>query len=426
MKKRVLWTMGLATAMTAGLAITSLAGWQQSGTDWYYFHDRTGKMLEDEWVQYNGSWYYLEHDGKMAVNSLIDDTYYVDANGARVTNAWQMLYGVDLDEEDSGWRYFSSNGKMYTNGMKEINGAWYYFEDGVMSIGWKEIDDSIYYFRESGARADGWRWLADPDEDSWGEYWYYFSSNGKMAKNDTKKIDDKLYIFDESGRMLTGWVNPEDYTSTGREDLSEEDTSNLLFFDESGNSAEGWHYLAAPDGSDDYWYYFKNGQAYAAKGSGAEGYKTTAVGEYGFAKIGDEYYCFDEYGRLVCGLIEADGKYFFFDEDNGTMKTGHVVISNDEFDDQDFYFATSGSIGKRGAGLTGMRDSRVYDNGIMLRAEEGTKYQVVTIFEDGVEKNFLVNESGKVKTSGTAKDADGVKYEVKKQNGLYIITEVDD
>ena len=38
-------------------------------------------------------------------------------------------------------------------------------------------------------------------------------------------------------------------------------------------------------------------------------------------------------------------------------------------------------------------------------------------------KQYLVNESGKVKTSGTARDADGVKYRVtKNSDGTYNIT----
>ncbi len=422
MKKRTLCTMGLAAAMTAGLALTSFAGWSHDGINWYYYHDRSGDLITDEWVKSNDIWYYMNHDGKMLTNSLVDDLYYVDANGARVTNSWQYFYGEDdWDDEEAGWRYFSSNGKMYMDGMKEINGVWYHFEDGIMSTGWQEIGDHIYYFRDSGARAEGWRWLADPDEDNWGDYWYCFTSSGKMIAGDEKEIDDKIYIFDESGRMLTGWVNPEDYTSSGMGNLTNEDTADLLFFEDGGNAAEGWHYMSAPDGSDDYWYYFKEGRAYSPE------YKTMVVGEYGMAKINGETYCFDEEGHLVTGLIQVeDGRYFFFDEDNGAMVTGRATISNDEFDEQDFYFATSGGIGKRGAGLTGMKDSRVYDNGLMLRAEDGMKYEIVEIVDDGVKKQYLVNESGKVKTSGTAKDGDGVKYKVTKSGSSYVIEVVND
>lgn len=421
MRKNILCTMGFSAAMTAGLALTAFAGWSQDGGNWYYYHDRTGNRMEDEWVKFGDDYYYLGHDGKMMTNSLIEDTYYVNADGVRVTNSWQYFYGEDIwDEDEAGWRYFGSNGKMYQEGMKEINDVWYHFEDGIMSTGWMEVGDYTYYFRESGARADGWRWLADPDEDNWGEYWYYFGTNGKMVAGDDKVINEKTYIFDEAGHMLTGWVNPEDFTSTGNWDLSSEDTEELFFFEDGGAAAEGWHFMSAPDGSDDYWFYFKAGRAYSPE------YKTTVVGNYGMAKINDETYCFDEEGHLVTGLIEAEDKYYYFDEDNGVMLTGRATISNDEFDEQEFYFATSGTIGKRGAGLTGVKDSRVYNNGLLLCAEDGMKYKIVEIWDDDVKKQYLVNESGKVKTSGTVRDGDGVKYKVTKSGSSYKIEIVND
>ena len=80
------------------------------------------------------------------------------------------------------------------------------------------------------------------------------------------------------------------------------------------------------------------------------------------------------------------------------------------------YFTTSGSIGTRGDGFTGVKDGSLYENGRLVSAEEGMKYEKVTV--DG--KTYVVNESGKVKTSGTVTDADGVKYKITKdQNGGY-------
>ena len=336
MKKSVCNIMGLTAAMTAGMVMTAFAGWSQDGGNWYYYHDRSGNMITDEWVKSGDNYYYLGHDGKMMTNSLIEDTYYVDANGARLTNAWKYFYGTDeWDDDEAGWRYFGSNGKVYQEGMKEIDDVWYYFEDSIMGTGWKEIGDDTYYFRESGARADGWRWLPDPDEDNWGEYWYYFGTNGKMVSGVQKVIDDVRYIFDQDGRMLTGWVDPENFTSTGNWDLTSTDTTDLLFFADNGASAEGWQFMSAPDGSDDYWFYFKEGRAYSPE------YKTTVVGDYGMAKIDSKVYCFDEEGHLVTGLIEADKQYFYFNEDNGTMVTGRATITTDEFNEQEFYFANN-------------------------------------------------------------------------------------
>lgn len=411
MKKKVLRTLGIAAAMSAGMAVTAFAGWVPDGTDWYYYRDSNNTMLRDEWVEFNGLWYYLGSDGKMVTNRFIDETYYVNASGVRLTNAWQMIQGDWNDE--SGWRYFGSNGKAYISGMKEIGGEWYHFDNTVMSTGWVEEDDKTYYFKDSGARVTGWKQLPDPDEDEWGEYWFYFGSNGRMVYDTEKKIDGAVYIFDHEGRMLTGWVNPDNYTSSGRDDLTEENVSRLMFVKDNGAAAEGWQYLAAPDASEDHWYYFKEGRAYTAS------YKTTEAGAYGILKVQGEYYCFNKDGQMVTGLVEVeDDRYFYFDEDNGVMRTGRVNVRDDNYDNQEFYFATSGSIGERGEGVTGVKDGRLYENGMLVAADDGMKYEKVTVGGE----DYLVNEQGKVKTSGTARDADGVKYTVTKNDGSYIIT----
>ena len=63
--------------------------------------------------------------------------------------------------------------------------------------------------------------------------------------------------------------------------------------------------------------------------------------------------------------------------------------------------------------------SRAYRDGQAVCADEGMKYKMETV--NGL--NYVVNESGKIKTSGTAKDADGLKYTIKKNSaGGYDIT----
>ncbi len=414
MKKKLLWTMGLAAAMTAGMAGTAMADWYQQGGDWY-FTDSRNDLVRNEWVLSGDEYYYLGNNGKMVTNSLIDDTYYVDGNGVRVKNAWQWVQG-DWYDDDTGWKYFGANGKAYENGVKEIGDQWYYFDDTVMQTGWHEINGSTYYFRDSGERVSGWRWMADQDEDDWNEYWFYFSNAGKLYKNQQKTIDGVDYIFDDAGRMLTGWVNTEDFTSTGRDDLSDGDYHNRMFFKDSGAAADGWLYLNSTDESGEYWYYFREGKPYSTS------YKTTRVGEYGMAKIGSDYYCFDYAGRMYTGLLEIDEHTrYYFDEDNGAMHTGRVEVNNDDYYRQEFYFATSGSAGERGLGVTGVKDGRLYEYGFLVAADEGMKYQRVVV----AGKTYLVNEDGKIKTSGTVRDADGVKYEVTKVDGNYRVEIVD-
>ena len=394
--RKGLMVLTLAAAFTAGMAMTSFAGWSQKNGNWYYYNDSTGKMVQDDWVKVNEKWYYMDSNGVMRTNSLIDDTYYVNSSGEMVLNEWREL--SDNWDHEGGWRYFGANGKAYENGWKQIHDVWYYFNNSVMATGWQDLDGDIYYLGNSGAMAAGWKQLPDPNDD-WGEYWFYFGTNGKMVRETEKSIGGTAYIFDHEGRMLTGWVNPSDYTSTGRDDLSSSDTAHLRYYRSGGQQADGWQYLASPDDAEESWYYFRDGRAYSTE------YKTTVIGgHYGMAKIKGETYCFDTQGRMVTGMVEVeDGRKFYFNPDNGEMMTGRVVVNDDDHDNEVFYFTTTGSLGNRGDGYTGIKDGALYEEGVLIRAEEGMKYEKVSV--DG--KDYVVNEQGKVKTSGTVTDADG-------------------
>lgn len=415
MKKSKLFTAIITTALlSAGMAMTAFAGWSDQGGKWYYYNDSNGQMVKNNWVQSEGKWYYMDHNGVLKANSLIDDTYYVNGSGVMVANAWVLLQ--DDWGRDSYWWYFGSNGKAYSNGWKEINGSSYHFTDNRMDTGWFEKDGKTYYLGSSGAMTTGWKRLPD-ENDEWGECWYFFSSSGRRASRGEQTISSEVYVFDDYGRMLTGWVNMSDYTSSGRGDLSNSDVDNLKYFRDGGQRASGWLHLSSPDESEEDWYYFKDGRAYSAK------YKTTAAGSrYGMAKIKGETYCFDRGGRMVTGLVEIeDGRKFYFDE-GGKMKTGRVVVNDDEHDNEVFYFTTTGSLGNKGEAFTGVKDGYLYEEGNLVAAEDGMRYGKVSV--DG--KNYVVDERGRVKTSGTVTDADGVKYKIEKNSdGSYKIQTID-
>ena len=107
-----------------------VCGWKRINKKWYFFHKGKGyAMLAEEW--YN--------------EPNTDDWYYFDKSGAMVANRWVSFDGV--------WFYQGSNGKSVMGWLK-LNKKWYYMDpdkngccvtDTTMTIGGKE-----YKFDENG------------------------------------------------------------------------------------------------------------------------------------------------------------------------------------------------------------------------------------------------------------------------------------
>ena len=410
-KRQVLASMTGAAllSLTAAMSVFAAEGWnQQSNGQWCYL-ENDGSKATDAWRKSGDNWFYLDSYGNMVVNQLIDDTYYVNEAGAMITNAWKELPNDDWEGNSTVWYYFTDNGKAAEEGLRTINGQKYYFESSQMQTGWHEVNGKNYYFKDSGAMATGWEYInpINGDDDGWSEpEWYYFSSSGQMSVSREQKINGETYVFDDQGRMLTGWIDNDTYTSSKFGDVS--GATDLRYHSEDGTGANGWKYLSSPDNTEDGWYYFYGGRAYNTEYKGKK-----LNDDYALASISNKTYCFRKDGRMYTGLLELDdGRKFYFDE-NGVMKTGRVVVNDENHDNEVFYFTASGSLGSKGDGVTGVKNGYLYDDGALVYAEEGTKYQIVEV--DGA--RYMVNEDGKVKTSGTVRDGDGVKYKITKAEG---------
>ncbi|MCI8453721.1 MAG: hypothetical protein HFE84_03790 [Lachnospiraceae bacterium] len=406
--------LAMASMMAVSMNMTAMADWSKSGDQWYYYNNTSGKLVKSDWVQFEGKWYYVDADGAMVMNQMIDDSFYVNESGEMVKDTWMLLQ--DGWSSEYGWRYFGDTGRVISDGWKDIGGSRYHFTDSVMDTGWLELEDDTYYLGSSGVMTTGWKKLR-ADGEEWRESWYYFDKNGKQMKKSEKKIDGDTYVFDEDGRMLTGWVNLSDFSSSEEENLSTDEIRSLCFYRSNGARAEGWQERSTPDGEDEGWMFFKNGRPHST------GQGTTKVGEYGMAKVESDIYCFNEQGIMVTGLVEIeDGRKFYFEPSSGKMLTGRVVVNDDEHDHEVFYFSTTGGVGSKGDGYTGVKGGILYEDGNVVKAEEGMRYEKVTV--DG--KDYLVNEKGGVKNSGTVKDADGVQYKVQKNSdGNYEITVIE-
>ena len=343
---KVVAVASAAALLAIGGAMTSFAaqGWVEEDGTWYYY-DKDGNRVEDEWKKSGDNWFWLdsEEGGAMATDKLIDDdnnTYYVDGNGVMVTNTWVKVVNEDQDEDDdpAEYRYYymQSNGKAYKgNGnnlsKKTIDGKRYAFdEDGKMLYGWVKTDgtmangedewqDAYYYFGgwEDGSLKTGWQKITvhDPssDKDDDYDYWFNFKANGKKRThaedNDTWKSNGKYYHFNQYGVMVYEWFNIATSGTT-----NPQSASNWAYFSSPEDGArytKGWFKVAPPtednsfaevddtfannDSKDerDRWYY-SNGHD--------EG---LAVGE--IKKIKGKYYGFwpddgEKAGRMLTGL----------------------------------------------------------------------------------------------------------------------------
>jgi glucan-binding YG repeat protein len=445
MKKqtKVLATLSAAALLAVGFSAVSFAeGWDNSTGSWQYL-DKDGEPVTDTWKSSNGQWFWLGDDGNMVTDSLIEDTtesktkyYYVDANGARVSNTWKAVAldgseNTDIDAE-YWWYYFGSDGKAYTNDadkeltknkLKTINGLKYCFDDeGHMLYGWVNAtnweqqddddqawEDSKWYFNgwNDGHAENGWKQLTvtnnNGDEK---DYWFYFKNGEK--KTGKQKVDGKTYLLAEDGHMLDEWVDLKGST------VSEVDASTtaatLKYTNGDGAERKNKWVWAIPSEDynrkfvgDDYdkdeyswWYYNKSGD----------------LAHNEIKKINGKWYAFDAAGRMKTDFVVADDKtyvnqfghddfsradfltgstelneklnsgdlYFYStdEEKDGSRKTGYQNIELDD-DVYQFYFDT-----KSGKATTGYvsKIKKYTVNGLVLKATDDDDSNYVGIKAD--------------------------------------------
>ena len=433
-------------AMGASLTAFAATGWTQEDGTWYYY-DRDGERVTDEWRKSGDYWFYLGDDGEMVTDQLIeddDDYYYVNADGAMISNAWVAIENEDAgdeDEPDQYWYYFQSNGKAYTGSdsstttkFKTINGKKYAFdEEGRMLYGWvkdgerqtgdDDWTDAEYYLGDEndGAMSTGWRLISITDED-WDEdddtfdedqdRWFYFKSNGKRYANDdpdkefvVKTINGKKYGFDENGRMVAEW-NRATIVGTRGDATYTKEWSYFSSPEDGARKTKGWFKVipdedldeAEYDDAAEHWYY--------ADGSGnlyANEIKT----------INGRKYAFDSYGRMLDGL-----RLIEFVEEDGRVSTKEIAYSYDEDDNNDLLFDTEDNLDATIQKIMEDGDDDIYAFMYFGDADDGavkTGKQKIDIDGDEIEFEFKKDGSKKGQGRNEVDTADKVAYAMGKR-----------
>ena len=156
---------------------TKKQGWKQEGTVWYYL-DEKGIPVKNIWI---GN-YWLGADGKMATNAWVDNKYYyVGKDGAWIKDAkksswlkegkvWYYLdsEGTPVKNKWIGNYWLGADGKMAINSWVD-NNNYYVDENGLWDKTKKKLDP-VPTGEHTG-------WVRS------GSTWYYFSPEGKLVKN---------------------------------------------------------------------------------------------------------------------------------------------------------------------------------------------------------------------------------------------------
>ena len=485
--------LSAAALLAIGASMTSYAagGWVAEGdNDWVYL-DSDGERVTNEWKRSGDNYYYLDEDGLMAKNALIHDDdadaiYYVNENGTKVMNDWVCIENTedeqpgDMEETPSVLYYhFGSSGKAdrasdgTVKKVKNIDGKYYVFdEEGRMLSGWQMVhvdgEEEYYYL---GTETEGWAYTGwqklEPSEKLVGkEYdelkWFYFGSNGRAYKEETKYINGKYYTFGEFGVMADDWYDV---------DAPQAASGGIAYAATNGTNGKGWVLSKAPDqdGNDDekYWYYLvsiRNGSD-VARGVPFNYFGTytdpdtkeeiaiTEAGEPGYrAKvIKNRTYIFNAHGQMLTGFVVVDNKdgkdadmldavastndndpfnfegskyadiegralangLYYFSEDGGSgegqMQTGRVAITQDG-ETSYYYFEKNSKADDYGRAYTNaIKDGYLYGrNGKCIVAEDGNSYEVyqlpeIVTIKDSVNSSKEIPEGASVVVSKTGK-----------------------
>ncbi|MGU8570916.1 cell wall-binding protein [Clostridium perfringens] len=346
-----------------------------------YLFDKDGVLVKGSgWKEINGNWYYLNNDNSLLEGwKTIDDrTYYLDKYNGMVNGVYEVNSG---DKKET--YLFNKDGSLVKgNGLKEVNGTWYYFNsDNSLENGWKIIDGKTYYFNKYDGRSRGCVRVYDDlnhekykvyffNEDgvlitepgihtyheTWGGERKICINNKGEVQSGWQTIDGKTYYFDEHNGMAKGVSC-----------ISNGDNYEVYVFNEDGSlvTGNGWKEI---DGK---WYYFNNNNSLAngwktingktyyfsshmsigptlIQGNRPEkldlyyfGEDGELINRKGWAKLNDDWFYFNDDSSLKTKWQTIGGKTYYFNETTGAMATGQRRIN---YDGEIYCFTSDGSL----------------------------------------------------------------------------------
>ena len=184
-----------------------------------YHFDADGKMVIDGFVDINGgTYYFVKGECAKGLTKIGEDYYFFNAASGLMykdANMWVPAndYGVE-----PGMHYFDAEGKMFVpnveTGVKKIvaeNGKLYFTIDGVkMTNGLYELDGAYYFAWYDGALVTNGSAYVETSLLS-GNGWYGFGADGKLIMTGFVTGNGKTYYYADGVRAKGLTKIGEDY-----------------------------------------------------------------------------------------------------------------------------------------------------------------------------------------------------------------------
>ena len=282
-----------------GVAAIQNAGWYQIENRWYMLkNDGSRDISKVNWQQINGSWYFLKTDGsrdtsKTGMQTGINGkTYFLNAEGVP-QNGFQTVNGVAY--------YFdvqAGTARQLGNNWQQMNGSWYWIENGRVATGWRAINGKWYYLNP----ADG-RMLTGFYKDATGQLFYSDGSGAMLSTTGWYLLNGTWYWVNGNGSLATGWINV---------------GGTWYYMGENGAMKTGWYQVKGA------WYY--------SNGSGAM--------QTGWLNRGGTWYYLTGSGAMATGWINLGGTWYYLNPGNGDMVGSGWHLINNKW----YYFGGSGAM----------------------------------------------------------------------------------
>ncbi|MBJ8056219.1 cell wall-binding protein, partial [Bacillus cereus] len=274
----------------------------------YSAKDSSGNVIKNSWVNQGSGYHFTDAEGVILTGwqDIKGKTYYflapygqmIDTSGSEIDGKYYN-FNDDGSLRRSAWKddsYSDASGAFIKEGLKDIDGKIYYFQDYKVNKKEIRIEDQgvILYFSDKGVLER------------------VSNLNGEVIDSVVNvALDNKILTFNNDGSIFKTGLNK-------REKIVE------YYSLEDGSFYTGWKMI---DGKR---YYFTNGRNYTFNAyeniDGKKYYfhEDGSVNRAGFGKNGKIYH-FDNNGVAQTGWQTIDNKYYYFDE-KGAAKTGWFQV----------------------------------------------------------------------------------------------------